>query len=207
MGINKAFFFALLIFGCTSKKSKSDIDITFTPDTLNVGYTYWWPESGPFIGECGNELSLVFTGSIKALKEPNDDPGPLYTSQEGIIEIDRVFKIKALGENTYANQKFMVTDCFHGLGLNIGDQVIVFCYDYEGGYSIPGGKSILKVTSLDDPLVESIKKYIDSNQDPRVLQEDITLWTDKEMGSAVEKISACHEEMSSMNNTHIDINN
>ena len=177
------------------KKSKSDIEITFSQDTINVGYTYWWPESGPFIGNCGQELSLVFSGILQNLDSPTEDAGPLYTSQKGVIEIDRVFKIKEIKENTYANQKFFSTDCFNESGLIIGDTVLVFCYDYEGDYSIPGGKSILKITSYEDPLVKSIRKYIDHDQDPTKLKNDIGLWATRGLGRDLEKIILCKEEM------------
>lgn len=184
----------LFLFSCEiAKKSKSDIDIEFVQDTLNVGYTYWWPESGPFIGQCGDELSLVFSGTLTDLNPPTDDAGPLYTSQKGTISINQVFKIKNLGENTYANQKFITTDCFNGLDLRIGDQVFVFCYDYEGGYTLPGDKSILKISGPEDPLVTSVRKYIDSDQNALKLEKDVGLWAKEGLGRKLQEIIECHK--------------
>ena len=174
------------------KQSKSDLDIAFTQDTLNVGYTYWWQESGPFVGECGDELSLVFSGTITEILEPTDEAGPLYSSQKGIIEIDRVFKIKDLGPNSYDNQQFFVSDCFDGLGLKKADKVLVFCYDYENALSISGGHSIIQLDSFDDPLIASIKKYLDADQDPSKIKKDIALWEKYGLGTALEQIISCH---------------
>ena len=176
-----------------SKPNKSDLDIEFALDTLNVGFTYWWPESGPFIGECGDELSLVFSGTITNILEPTDEAGPLYTSQKGFVLIDRVFKIKDLGPNSYINQQFFVSDCFDGFDLKKEDKVLVFCYDYENALSIPGGYSILKIDSLDDPLIESIKKYIDTDQNPIKIKKDMKLWKKKGLGNALKKIIQCRE--------------
>lgn len=188
------FTIVLFTFGCQSRKSKSDIEISFIQDTLDIGYTYWWPQSGPFVGNCGEELSLVFAGIITELEKPNKNAGPLYTVQEGIIEIDRVFKIKEIGINSYANQKFVRTDCFYDLGITVGDTVLVSCYEFEDAYSIPGGKSILKIRSFDDPIVTSLRNFIDSDQNPVKLKKDSLLWRTFELDKDLSRIIACREQ-------------
>jgi len=188
------FIVLILIYSCNrSKQTKSNIDLEFTQDTLNVGYTYWWPESGPFIGQCGDELSLVFSGTITDILESTDEAGPLYNSQKGFIQIDRVFKIKDLGTKSYTNQQFFVSDCFDGLQLKKNDHVLVFCYDYENDFSIPGVQSILKIESLDDPLITSIKKYINADQNPSKIKKDMKLWEKHGLGEALERIIQCYE--------------
>ena len=183
----------MLLMGCQSRKSKSDIEIVFTQDTLDVGYTYWWPQSGPFIGNCGDELSLVFVGILTELKKPNKNAGPLYTVQEGVIKIEKVFKVREMGVNSYANQQFVRTDCFHDLGLTVGDTVLVFCYDFEDTYSIPGGKSILKVNGFEVPIITSLRNYIDSDQNPVNIKRDSLLWRTFELDKDLKQIITCHE--------------
>ncbi len=195
-----ASFFVVFIFvsivSCDLfKQSKSDIDIEFMLDTLDVGYTYWWPESGPFIGNCGQELSLVFSGTIKELKAPTNEAGPLYIPQKGIIAIEEVYKIKDIGENTYKNQRFFTTDSFYKSGLGTGDKVLVVCYDYEDAYSIPGPGSLLKIESFDDEAVASIRKYIDTDEDPEKIEKDVGLWAIYGHGRALEDLIACQKEM------------
>ncbi|SDD65451.1 hypothetical protein SAMN05421636_101322 [Pricia antarctica] len=195
-GIVGIIFIVFSIASCDLvKKSKSDIEIEFMLDTLEVGYTYWWPESGPFIGNCGQELSLVFSGTIKELEAPNNEAGPLYTPQNGIIAIEEVFKIKELGENTYKNQRFFATDCFYKSGLGTGDKVLVVCYDYEDAYTIPGSGSILKIDTFDDEAVASIRKYIDTDENPLKIKKDVGLWATYGHGRALEDLIACRKEM------------
>lgn len=173
------FALAILALGtsCDSKRAKSDIDITFVQDTLDVGYTYWWEESGPFIGYCGKEYALVFSGTVVNLDKANHDAAPLYISQKGTIAVDEVYKIKDMGNNSYANQKYFSTDCFSNMDINVGNKVLVFCYDYEGGLTIPGNSSIIKIKSLDHPLVGATKRFIDADENPVEIKEDSTLWS------------------------------
>jgi len=188
----------ITLFSCESvKKSKSDIEIEFTQDTLEVGYTYWWEDSGPFIGYCGEEYALVFVGTISHLAEPTNNAAPLYISQNGTIAIDRVFKINNPESNTYANQKFFVSDCFNGLELAVGDQVLVFCYSYEGNFSIPGEHSILKIGGIDHPLVASTKAYIDADQNPLKITKDTTLWSAYGFGDKLAQHIRCAENAES----------
>jgi hypothetical protein len=174
---------------------KSDIEVEFMLDTLDVGYTYWWPESGPFIGNCGQELSLVFSGIVTNLEAPTNEAGPLYKQQKGTITIEKVFKIKELDENTYKNQRFLTTDCFYETGLGTGDTVLVICYDYENAYTIPGAGSILKIHSFEDGTVKSIRKYIDADENPEKIEKDIGLWASYGHGRALEQVIECQSEM------------
>ena len=192
------FIAVLSMYSCNrSKQTKSNLTIEFTQDTVAVGYTYWWPESGPFIGQCGDELSLVFSGTITDILEPTDEAGPLYSSQRGYIQIDRVFKIKELEGKSYTNQQFFVSDCFDGLELKKDDPVLVFCYDYENDLSIPGGQSILKINSLDDPLITSIKRYIDADQNPSKIKKDMKLWAKYGLDEVLERMIQCHNNSTS----------
>jgi len=173
------------------------MEIIFTQDTLNVGYTYWWEESGPFIGYCGEEYALVFMGTVSHLESPTNEAAPLYRSQKGVIALEKVFKIKNPEANRYANQKFFVSDCFEGLDLSVGDQVIVFCYEYEGNFSIPGKRSIIKIGGFDHPLVASTKAFINADQNPMKIIKDTTLWSAYGFGPELSQHIRCIENSES----------
>ncbi|MDT7829084.1 hypothetical protein RQM65_10450 [Pricia sp. S334] len=163
-------------------------------DTLDVGYTYWWPEAGPFVGNCGDELSLVFTGVVKNLEAPTNEAGPLYIPQKGTIAIEEVFKIKDLGDSTYKNQRFFTTDCFYESGIGTGDTVLVVCYDYDGAYTIPGNGSLMKIDAFDAPAVASIRNYIDAEENPEKIKKDVGVWASYGHGRALQRIIECREE-------------
>ena len=99
-----------------------------------------------------------------------------------------------MGNRTYTGQGFFRTDCFYESGLKVGDQVLVVCYDYDDDYSIPGGQSLLQITGLEDPLVTSIRKYIDADEHPAAIRDDIGLWATQNLGRALERIIECEQE-------------
>jgi len=173
-------------------------------DTLFVNYTYWWPSGGPFTGLCGDPYSLVFTGTVSRLFDP-EGPYPtgrnagevLYYSQKGLIKIHEIkyqqppsegYK-KAPG-HSYCGENYFSSDCFYGLNLSEGDKVIGFIYSYEGEYSIPD-KSILKIMSFDDPVVISIDKYIQNKQNPLTIADDTSKWKKYGLDYSLKQIIVC----------------
>jgi hypothetical protein len=177
---------------------------TSKSDTLKVAYTYWQPYGGPFTGHCGNPYSLVFTGTVIKLGDLVEHhptgkyaAATLYTGQKGIINIEKI-KFRQPSEegyrkkpgNNYCGEKFFSSDCFYSLKLKEGDKVIVFIYSYEGGYCIPGN-SILKIEDFNDPVVLSIDKYINSNQDPLSIMSDTTLWRKYQLDNTLKQIINC----------------
>ncbi|MDY8135103.1 hypothetical protein [Aquimarina sp. 2201CG5-10] len=190
----------LCIFSCVKKTKESTFKnqdkevlekVTANSDTLKIGYTYWWPQSGPFIGHCGEPYSLVFLGTVLDIKKENSTSN--YTSKIGTTSIDQVLFVKNVKNNSFKKQQYFVSDCFANINLAKEDKVIVFCYSYEDSYSIPGGKSILKISGINDPVVGSIKKYIQSNQNPLVIKQDSTLWKEQKLDSELKQIIACKE--------------
>jgi len=194
-----------LFNSCRFKNQKSTIEVAFVQDTLNVGYTYWWPEKAPFGSVCNIYNSLIFVGTITQMGAPNNEAGPLYTSQTGVIEIEQLFKLKSLEENPYKNQKFIKTSCFYESGLAVNDTVLVFCADYEDNFSIPGNECIIKISGFDDPLITSIRRYIDKGDAVLTLEKDIGLWATHNLGRKLEATINCHKEMNNhSNNTQLN---
>ncbi len=194
---------AIVIFGflfcSTGYAQKKETDtkmnqpISTVDDTLRVGYTYWWPQSGPFIGNCGDKYALVFLGTIQHIDDPVQNDDMLYTSQRGIIDIDEVLTSRTLKKNRYDKQKFFVSDYFYEEDVKQGDRVLVFCYEYEDNYSIPGGKSMLKIKEDNDPVLESIKRYILSGQNALELKKDVALWKNYGLEAEVKQVIECRE--------------
>lgn len=168
-------------------------------DTLRVGYTYWWPQDGPFIGSCGNLYALAFKGTVEHIQAPQADPEEelLYVSQRGFVRIDEVLAVRNLERMQYAGESIFTTDCFHGSGLKTGDQVLVFCSDYESGYSIPGKRSIVKISDRKDPLFKSALRFIHKGQNPQAIAKDLPLWEKHGHGEDLRRLLACKQFQSS----------
>ncbi|AXT57235.1 hypothetical protein D1815_16335 [Aquimarina sp. AD1] len=193
--MNPVLLMCLLCFlglSCNTKSKNlekvSSIE-TKVEDTLAIGYTYWWPQNGPFIGNCGEKYSLVFLGTINEIYKKTELQQ--YTSQRGIIRIGEVLISKKLKNNNYQEETYISSDCFANVDVKKGDKVIVFCYEYEGSNSIPGGKSILKINDGNDPIVTSIKRYIQSDQNPLSIEDDVHIWDEIELGSELRQIISC----------------
>ena len=73
--------------------------------------------------------------------------------------------------------------------------VLMCCYAYEGGYVIPGSKSILKISSPTDPIVTSIVTYINAKQKATAIQDDIDLWKPHNVADDLLQLLACETAM------------
>lgn len=168
-----------------------EVETSKAKDTtyLHAGYTYWWGESGPFLGLCGSEYSIAFTGTITNINTPVEEAYVIL--QRGVIEIEQVLKVRTVEKQKYKGETFFVSDCFYNTDLQVGDKVMVFCYEYEGDFSIPSN-SVLKIDQFDTPVVQSIKTYIEADQNPLVIKEDVELWEKQYgLGEALSQNIAC----------------
>ncbi len=160
-------------------------------DTLRVAYTYWWPQAGPFIGLCGDQYAVAFLGTVTKIGRVANDKNQTHPTQHGTINIDEILFTNQLAKQQYSNQNFFTSTCFFNSKLQPGDQVIVFCYEYEGRYAVPGPGAILKIQDTSDPALLSIKKYIAANQNPLAIKDDLQLWENRGHGQALSQIIDC----------------
>ena len=178
----------------TTKPPKSNTTATsIQSDTLFVPYTYWWENSGPFIGMCGDEYTLVFLGEVTHIGEASKKPDSKFTSQIGHIKIHKRLQPRDLTEGNPNLEMIFVSNCFYGSDVKVGDKVLVFCYKYERAVCIPGAKSIVKIEAYDSPVVKSIEKYIAAKQNPLVIKQDVALWEEYGFGDALKQIIDCKE--------------
>ena len=141
------YLFSLFVF-CVPFGFISQKYYSFNPDTINVGYTYWWPNVNPLLNFTADKCPLVFIGQVSSLGKvimPDEEEPPTII-QKGTIEIISLIKHEGLSKQKFSGQKYFSSDCFYNSNLKIGDRVLVYCYAYEGMYSIPGKKSILKIS-------------------------------------------------------------
>ena len=139
----------LILVSCSNNKNQN----YKKNDTLNVPYAYWWPNTGPYLSyqSTNNEFSFAIFGIVTKLDSVIQKP--LYNAQNCTIEILEIIK-----ENKfYKGQKYFSSDCFFQSNLQIGDSVMVFCYDYENGLITPGLSSVIKTNKYSKSYIKSIK--------------------------------------------------
>lgn len=165
-------------------------------DTLLVAYSYWWPQAGPFIGNCAQPYSLAFIGTIRNIEQPlPKGEGQSYISQWGTISIDEVLAKRTLENEHFHEEAYTAFDCFNGTAFKQDDRVLVFIYEYEGGYVIPGSEAIIKISGENDPKVKSIRTYITSNYDPLTIETDLNLWKEIDQADALKQLIDCKRTM------------
>jgi hypothetical protein len=158
-------------------------------DTLHVGYTYWWNSSEPIMGIYGREYALIFTGVVTEISPADDyDNDVIYDSQFGTIKIMQVLYSKKLKEASSDGRKFFTSDCFYNSGLKKGDSVLVFCFEYEDRYAIPGHRSIVELDGMDDPFLHLIELYANNNLDKDIITNHLDLWKNKGLVYTLEEL-------------------
>ena len=93
--------FLFLIIFIHSLVSFSQNEIIDDSNTINVGYTYWWPNADPLLNYSAEKCPLVFIGKLINLDKaiiPKEDEAPVIT-QKGTIEIITVIKREVTVEN------------------------------------------------------------------------------------------------------------
>jgi hypothetical protein len=162
---------------------------TLIDDTLHVGYTYWWNSSEPIMGIYGRGYALIFTGVVTEISPADDyNDDVIYASQFGTIEIMQVLHSKKLKDASLENQKYFTSDCFYTSGFKKGDTVLVFCFEYEGRYAIPGHRSIVELDGMDDPFLHLIQLYANNNLDKDIITNHLDIWKNKGLVYTLEEL-------------------
>ena len=183
--------FFLLFLLSHQQEGKTTDKISHINDTLNVGYTYWWPYSGPFLFNCNpkQDYAFIFTGTVKRIDPYAVDTTILYDAQYGVIEIKKVIYAAHCKRQPYQKQRYFKTDCFYKLGIKEGDHVLVTCYLYENGYAIPGGKSILKIKKTKGKAHKSMYTLI--HRPEKVNYKDSLFWAQYQLKEAFLNAASC----------------
>lgn len=169
-------------------------------DTLHVGYTYWWNSSEPIMGIYGREYALIFRGVVTEISpydnhyDDEDGKDVIYDSQSGTIEIMKVLHSKKLKDASIEGRKYFTSDCFYNSGIKKGDSVLVFCFEYEDRYAIPGYRSIVKLENINDPFLHLIQLYANNNLDKDIITNHLDIWKNKGLVYTLEELYDSNEK-------------
>lgn len=157
---------------------------------INTILTDGYSETGPFFEGQKRECYLVCTGEVNEI-------GKLYAYDEIKACADITFTIhevlfsKDAGKQDYENEPYCMAGCLDIMPP--GTKVLIFIYEQNGEYTMynnywSGSKSILELTAFDDPIVQSVKKYMDANQNPQILKDEVSIWEEYGLGKELENL-------------------
>ena len=127
-------------------------------DEVHVGFMYW---ALPTPVLC-NEWQLVIGGSVLETHQENGYGAHSQPFTRGTLNVDRVFlNLPTRNDVVSTSVRRVKADVFDG--LNVGDKVIVFVSEYDGGYGIvevpdSNCKMGIKVNRWNDPIVGAVER-------------------------------------------------
>ncbi|MCI5055910.1 MAG: hypothetical protein MRY83_07360 [Flavobacteriales bacterium] len=168
--MNKLVLVVLILLSSMNLKSQNRFNYE-SKDTLYAHYTFWWLLHGPF----AHKPQMYFIGELTHLRE-EIDTNSLARGREGTIRIKEVLHVVDTERQKYRGQKYFNVDCFPEKPMKIGQKFLVTVNEYEDNYVMPGGQSLLKIDSYEDPKVESLRKYVAADFNPNAILSDTATW-------------------------------
>ncbi len=173
-------------------------------DILRPGVAWWQPLGGPFRGLCADPWSLGILAVVDAMRSTpavEDDSLPGRSpSREGDLRILEILHAQALPKESLPLRKgrpgteLRVSVGGSPLeGLAVGDTVMAFLYEYEGRHTFPPNP-MLKIRSSRDPVVSSLRRFVQSGFSPLAIETDTALWRPYGCDSTLKQAVECHRD-------------
>lgn len=110
----------------------------------------------------GGRWAVVLAGTVTETHKERD---PFYGGDvvSGTLKINKVLLQRGTRDKIFKSASFMTSRGFDG--LEVGDKILVFVVEYDGGYGIPnyhgsGSKLGIKVRDFDEPILSAVEAMI-----------------------------------------------